>query len=117
MILASNLVQGLMDVMNKLQCSSEMQWQKCCCMNCGCCKNKIRFCKVWFLAHKNNCIYSGLCIFGIVSIEMVSNQNRVHSGKCPFGIVSIRDRVRLGSFPFGIVYRIQVAQLSFLYNV
>ena len=45
-----------------------------------------------------DCVHSGWCPFGIVSIR-----DCVHSGLCPFGIVSIRDCVHSGWCPFGIV--------------
>ena len=61
-----------------------------------------------------DCVLSGWCPFGIVSIGdgvhwgwcpfgMVSIRDGVHSGLCPFGIVSIRDCVHSGLCPFGMV--------------
>ena len=45
-----------------------------------------------------DCVHSGLCPFGMVSIR-----DGVHSGLCPFGMVSIRDCVHSGWCPFGMV--------------
>ena len=45
-----------------------------------------------------DCVHSGWCLFGIVSIR-----DCVHSGLCPFGMVPIRDCVHSGLCPFGMV--------------